>query len=225
MWQRIVGGCDLVLAALIAVGGLGLMLYLNQKLDAAAVAALAGALFGGAAVLVGNWINRRDTVQRVSADLVRRRASLKTMIGAELVNVVAGHMGAKDILDAAIISMRAGGHVGDRLDMARYMPREMPFTDGLGVEILALDQQAIDALATLRSNLAITRMSMAAITDGRERFGLLQCTALGDAIRQDMAILATTFACIAPTRQLALPGEPAEPATEILRRLALPLDG
>jgi hypothetical protein len=225
MCQRILGVSDLVLAALAALVGIGLMLYLNQKLDGSAASALAGALFGCAALLIGNWINRRAALQRDRVDSERRRSAMTTMIAAELVNVVAGHISAMDIVDSAIIAMRVGGNVGDHLDMTPYMPRAMPFTDGLSVEIFALNQTTIDALAALRSNLAITRMSMNAITKGRDRFSLSQVASLASAIRHDMAILATIFAFVAPTRKLSLPGKPAELATAILQRLSVPLAG
>lgn len=181
-----------------------------------------GALFGGAAVLGGNWINRRNERQRASEDLERRRSALKTLIAAELAIAAVGHIGARDLIDAALESKQAGGPVGDTLDMRPYTPRDMPFTDNLGVELLALEQPAIDALAMLRSNLAITRMRMEAITEGRERFGLLQIMALANAIRFDLGILADAFAHISPTRTLALPDQPAELATTLLRRLAAP---
>lgn len=44
--------------------------------------------------------------------------------------------------------------------MSPSRPRQMPFTESLGMKLLALEQGVIDAIATLRSNLAATRKSM-----------------------------------------------------------------
>ena len=68
---EIVGGemrrlIDLVLFVLLMAGALWLMYWQNNRLDAAAVSTLAGALFGGAAVVLGNWINRSNEWQRAT---------------------------------------------------------------------------------------------------------------------------------------------------------------
>lgn len=104
--------------------------------------------------------------------------------------------------------------------MSWYFPRDMPLTDGLGVELLTLEQPAIDSFATLRSNLAITRMSMEEVTKGQARFGLLRITALSNGLRHDMGVLADAFEHIAPICKLALPDSQAELATVILRRMS-----
>jgi hypothetical protein len=219
MWHRIVGNIDLVLAAFLVILGLGFMVGRSQKLDATAVATLVGALFGGATLLLGNWISRSNERKRAAEAREQRCAKLKTLIAAELVNVAAGLIDAKDIVDAAFATIRAGGSVADRLDMNSYLPRDMPLTDCLGVELLILEQPAIDSLATLRSNLAITRMSMEEVTRG-ERFGLLRITALSNGIRHDMELLSEAFEHIAPTRKLELPDQQAELASVILRRMS-----
>ncbi len=218
MWHRIVGNIDLVLVAGLIILCLGLMAWQHQKMDAAAVATLVGALFGGAALLLGNWISRYNERQRATEAMAQRRAKLKTLIGAELVNVAAGLIGTKRIVDAALTTLQAGGHEGEQLDMSSCYPRDMPFTDHLGVELLILEQPAIDSLATLRSNLAITRMSMEEATRGAY-FGLLCITALSSVLGHDISVLADAFEHIAPTRRLQLPDQQAELATVILRRM------
>lgn len=219
MWQRNVSNIDWVLAALLVILGLGLMAWQSQQLDAAAVATLVGALFGGAAVLLGNWISRRNEKQRATEALEQRRAKLTTLIAAEIVNVAVGLIDAKDLLGAALETLQAGGPVTDHLDMSHYLPRDLPLTDRLGVELLILEQPAIDSLATLRTNLAITRMLMEEVTRGG-RFGLLRITALSNGLRHDMGVLADVFEHIAPARKLALPDQQAELATVILRRMS-----
>ncbi|HTR24385.1 MAG TPA: hypothetical protein VMI10_10400 [Terriglobales bacterium] len=226
-WQRSFGeNGDLVLVVVLVAFGFWLLtghseiLGLNPKPDAAAVATLVGALFGGAAILLGNWINRYNERKRAASDLRQRRTKLKALIAAELVDVFAGLIGTKELLDAALSTLNAGGHVDDQLDMTWIMPRNMPFTERLGVELLTLEQPAIDALVTLRSNLAITRKDMVAVTEGRERFGLLRITALSRGVAHGMAVLAKAFELIAPDRKLALQGQPPELAIAILNRMA-----
>jgi hypothetical protein len=219
-YRSILENSDLWLCFVLAGFGLFVMQRQFSTLDAAAVATLAGALFGGAAVLLGNWINRYNQRHGASEDLEQRRAIIKTLIAAELVNVAAGLIGAKYVMDAALTTWNVGGLVHSQPDLSREMPRNMPFTDGLGAELLILEQPAIDALATLRSNLSITRLQMEAVTAGREHFGLLKITALANGLAHDMSVLADAFAHIAPARQLALADQAAELATTVLRRMA-----
>jgi hypothetical protein len=56
----------MVLFVLLTAGAFLLMYWQNNRLDAAAVSTLAGALFGGAAVLLGNWISRSNEWQRAA---------------------------------------------------------------------------------------------------------------------------------------------------------------
>ena len=180
---------------------------------------LAGALFGGAAVLLGNWINRVNSRHQNFCEIEERREKLKALVGAELVNVAVGLIGAKNLMDAAIVSAVAQGSVATQLDMGRYRPRAMPFTDSLGTELLILEHRAIDALTTLRSNLAITTREMDEITSGTT-FRLLKATALSNGLGHDMTILAKALECFIPTRKLTVPGKEPELATTILKRAA-----
>ncbi|WP_207000879.1 hypothetical protein [Trinickia mobilis] len=218
MMRLNVGFSDLLLCGLLVVGASWLVW--QQTLGPDAIATLAGALFGGAAILLGNWIGRRAEREKVAEEQRQRQAAVKSMVAAELVNVTAGLLDAKRIVDAAVVTRQAGGHVPDHFDMTQYLPRQMPFTDSLGVELLILGRPAIDALATLCSNLALTRATMLAITEGRAGFDLMQMTSLSNAIKHDMSVLADAFLHIAPTRELQLPGQPMENAVALLDRLS-----
>lgn len=221
MLYRIVGWSELVL--FVALIGCGIWFVASHPwgLDASAAASLAGALFGGAAVLLGNWINRANSRHQNVREMESRRMKLKALIAAELVNVAAGLISAKELMDAAIISAKAQGSVPTQFDMSRYRPRAMPFTDSLGTELLLLEHQAIDALTTLRSNLAVTRQDMDEITAGAT-FTLLKATALSNGLGHDMTILAKALERIAPTRKLQLSGKEPELATGMLNRAAQP---
>jgi hypothetical protein len=224
LMTRITNHIDLVLfAALVAFGWYVLACRpWGIGHDQAAAAGLAGALFGGAALLLGNWINRANDRFKAAQDQAGQVEKLNTMIAAELVNVACGLMSAKQLVDSAVISARAGGQVPDALDLSLYRPRQMPFTCGLGTKLLALEKEAIDAIATLQSNLAVTRQGMDEVTAGA-RFGLLKATSLSNCLGHDMAVLAEVFTHIAPTRRFSIADAEPELATEILKRAAKPL--
>lgn len=222
LFVRLLRNSDLLWVVALLAGCGWLIRSQGVSADSASVATLVGALVGGAAVLLGNWINRYDERRRAAIDADHRRAKIKALIAAELVDVAAGLLGAKRLLDAALTSLQAGGPVADQLDMTSVTPRGMPFAESLGMDLFNLEQPAIDALVTLRSNLSITRMNMAAVTEGRDRFGLLSITALSEGIRQDMGVLAKAFECIAPGRKLEIDDKPPELASVIMTRMALP---
>ncbi|NHR04474.1 hypothetical protein HA052_04615 [Chromobacterium haemolyticum] len=211
---------DLVLFVVLVAGGWYILICSEQ--DRAAAAGLAGALFGGAALLLGNWINRANDRSKAAQEQADQVEKLKTLIAAELVDVACGLMNSKQLVDAAIVSLNAGGHVDESLDMSAYRPRQMPFTDSLGAKVLVMGTGAIDAIVMLRSNLAVTRQRMDEVTAGA-RFGLLKATSLSSSLGHDMGVLAETFEHVAPDRKLLLPdaGEP-ELVTEILKRAAKP---
>ena len=62
--HRITAWIDLVLFLALVAFGTWVVVYQPWKLDGAAAASLAGALFGGAALLLGNWINRSSERHR-----------------------------------------------------------------------------------------------------------------------------------------------------------------
>ena len=205
-------------AVFIFAVAIGLVLAVCRPwgLNQAAAATLAGALFGGAAVVLGNGLNRWED-WRKRKDRVR---SLKTLIAAELVDVACGLLPAKEEMDAAITSAQAGGNITTPPIWSSCWPRPMPFTWGLGMELLALGQPAIDALTTLRSNLATTRSLMDQFAGAP--FGLLKAISLSTSLGQSMKVLSEAFIHIAPDRKFQLPGKKPELATSILDRASNP---
>jgi len=160
MIRRVMNWIDLLLFLALVSVGIWIIACLPWGLKTEAAASLAGALFGAAAVLLGSWISRSNEQHKAAASLERRSDALKALISAELVNLAAGLLGSKHIMDAAIRTIRAGGPAPGQLDLSDYLPRGMPFMESLGVELLLLDGKAIDALTTLRANLAQTRRTM-----------------------------------------------------------------
>ena len=68
---------DLALFLMLAIFGLCLVAYRPWGLDPVAAASLAGALFGGAALLLGNWINRTYESRRFNNERAQRVEMLK----------------------------------------------------------------------------------------------------------------------------------------------------
>ena len=216
--QRLRSLSDLLLFVALIAFAAWLMWWQSNRLDAAAVATLVGALVGGAALLLGNWITRWNERTRAQEALDERRAKLKTLITAELVSIAAGLLQAKTLVDAALEQIHSAGGTIPGSEIASTLPREMPLTTSLGAELLLLEQPALDALVTLQTNLAISRINLEQFADADVQFGLLRLGALAVGLGHDMSILAQCFERISPTRELQLPGEQPALASEILKQ-------
>ncbi|BAP88347.1 uncharacterized protein E1O_12160 [Burkholderiales bacterium GJ-E10] len=218
---KVLSNFDLLLSALLVLTGMKLIRYPTAGSDPAATATLVGALFGGAAVLFGSWVTRWSAKRQSEEELVRRRQNLCSLIAAELVNLAAGLLTAKQFVDAAVSQLQAGQPLAGHFDMSWCVPRELPLTQSLGVDLQALDAPTLDALATLLSNLSLTRRQMNEITSGSASLGsLLTATALSRGIGHDMTVLAAVFEHVAPNRKLAMADKPSEFITKILRDAA-----
>lgn len=219
MWSRVVENSELVVcipllvAVVMLVRGVG-----REKPDEAIVwATLAGALVGGVAILLGSWIARFNEEKKTAQELDRHRAQLRTLITAELVNVAAGLIGAYEFIEAARISLESqSGTIP--LDLTSHLPREMPFTIGLGIDLCTLDPAELDALITLQSNLTISRNQMRGETIRDGGSWRLQVIQLANGVRFTMEILAQCFERIAPTRKITMPGKPADLCSVVLRQ-------
>jgi hypothetical protein len=183
-------------------------------------AALAGAFIGAFAVLVGNWINRRNELRRREEQRVEQIAKTKSLVTAELVNVATGMIGAEDTLSGFVRAFLTGAATHERYDLGYLSPRLMPRTTALSNELLLLDTRTIDVLATLESNMAISKRTMDEVTRGERPFSLLSAQQIVGMVRHDMGILAQAFDQFAPTRQLQLPGQQPQLAGTILRQRA-----
>jgi hypothetical protein len=223
MWRRIVPFSDLVLVVVLVAAAY--LWWPRNRTDAEVGATLAGALFGGAAVLLGNWINRwneqqraAEVTRRAAEDLERRRYQLKSLIAAELSDVAAGLLGALQFATAARAGvLQRGGPLP--VNMSMHLPRAMPFTFSLGEGLWVLEPLAINALATVRANLTVLRSTMEDVTAG-EGAGWSDVNRLLNTLRHTMVELAKAFDQIAPAHMLRAEDKPPERASLILRRAA-----
>jgi hypothetical protein len=193
-WRSLVENVDVVLCALLVAAALWLLKGLSHEKpeEAIVMATLAGALFGAAAILLGNWIGRLNERMKNAEDLEHRRDRLKALITAELVNVAACLLGADEIIDAARVTLEStSGTLSP--DLKLYLPRDMPFTFGLGVELCIFEQPVIDALVTLRSNLAITREGMEEISSRDGGAWRMDIIRLANGLRNTMNVAAECF--------------------------------
>lgn len=225
--NRVFRAADLVL--FIGLVGLGLWCVTQRPwgLQPTDAAALAGALFGSAAALLGNWINRINELRKADEERGQRVEALRAVIADELANVAAGLIDAKRLMDAGVAQVQATGAGLGQIDLTIHLPRPMPCTDGFGIALLDLGPKAAALLTTLRSNLAVTRTDMDSVSaEVRITHGLSLLTAmrLSNGLGHAMRIVAQAFAEIAPERRMTLPGSEDEPelASILLDRASAP---
>jgi hypothetical protein len=218
---RVLPWVDLILFLFLGLAGTWVITYRPWSFDAPSAAALAGAMYGGAAVLLGNWINRFSEWRRLVGESALRLEKIKILIAAELVDVAIGLIESKRLMDAAITSLHAGGPVSPMLNLRCCLPRPLSLTDSLGTEILKFEGAAIDALTTLRANLSITTRRMEAITGG-ETFGLLTATELSNGLAHDLEVLSQAVRLVAPNRKVAIRSGRPELLIDLLQQAASP---
>jgi hypothetical protein len=190
------------------------------KLNPPVIGAFTGALVGAAATMLGGLLARLATRADTASSNARRRAAIRTLISAELVNVAAGYMRLQQTLRAAERTLDVGGTVSTLQDFSNEMPRAMPLTSTLGAELIVLSTSEIDVLSTLISNMDLTRRRLEEFSVGKRSLDLLTIPSLSQEIAHDLDILAQAFERFAPSGRLAIGSQPPEPASVLLRRLA-----
>jgi hypothetical protein len=220
MQHPIVKYTDLAFAIALVVAGVISLRYIK---DPAAAAGLAGALFGGAAILFGNWINRMYEARRAVEDLGRRRSSLRKLIAAELVTTAVGYLNAKRETATSLspgASHVAGVFAPVLSAIGQNLPRSLALTGSLGTELLILEESAIDALITFQGCLAMTRMNVDHALERGPLVSRLVVMGIDSLVAHDMGLLAECFEKIAPTRKMQMPDKQPELASELLRLVA-----
>jgi hypothetical protein len=154
--SRILSASDLLLFLILAALGCWFVWYRPAALDVGSASTLAGAMYGAAALLLGNWINRWNEARREEIESIERAGKLKVLTTARLVDVACAVMTSKRLADAAFTS-RVAVHASDLLGP---FPRPVSFVRDLGEDLHLVNDAAIDALATLESNLEITRQNL-----------------------------------------------------------------
>jgi hypothetical protein len=203
--MRIVGSStNFLVGSILLILGVALPLANVGQLNGEALSTLAGALIGGSILIFGNGIIELDARRRSAAAIADRRKKVVTIVTGELIGVAAELMTIKQLVDAACMQAHAGGTLPSRIGAS--LSGVMPLTSGLGTEILLLDNDALDALTTLQSNIAISRDE-------------LEKTLVAPA-QLTMEILAKCLERIAPERKLAAAGGQPEFASVVLRSAA-----
>lgn len=143
-------------------------------------------LFG---ILADRWLMQQ------TKEIERREniTKIQNLVTAELLDIAAGMIVAKEYMDAAVATANAGGSLPSKDNLRHITPQRIPFTDNLGTTLLLLGPRQNDVLAILRLNLAVTSSSMDEVTVGQLSFGLLSAQALRESIRCNMQIVAKAF--------------------------------
>jgi hypothetical protein len=205
---------DLLVALFLVASGVGTLAYVVNP----AAMGLGGSLIGAGVGLVGHWFNRlyqRLAKEKRDAAEIRK---IKALVTAELVNVSFGLIGAERSLAACVKAIYAGASVGG--DVYGLSPRPIPRTSGMSSELLLLTEREIDVLATLESNLALTRLAVDEVATKHATMSLLVAQRLLGHVRGDMDLLRQAFECFAPERKFQLEDGKPELATEILGRIS-----
>ena len=193
-----------------------LMWWQNNRLDAGAVATLVGALFGAAALLLGNLINSVDERARAREVLEARRAKVKTLISTELINVAVDLFNVKDSLDARM-QQAAQGVLITALRVDVGLPRGIPLSVALGAELLILQQAELDSLITLQANLEVTRQELQKASNQIAALTQTRVQGLIAGAKEDMELLAECFEAIAPQREMRLETKGQKRTSVLLR--------
>jgi len=94
--RRAFASPDFVLFLVLTLFAMGIMCWQHDNIRAEAASTLAGAIFGGAALLLGNWPNRFGEATRERNSLATQKQKVEAVITAELRTVAIGLITAKD---------------------------------------------------------------------------------------------------------------------------------
>jgi len=156
--RRAFASPDFVLFLVLTLFAIGIMWWQHGTIRAEAASTLAGAIFGGAALLLGNWLNRFGEATRERNSLATRKQKLEAVITAELRTVAIGLITAKDhFLGLSREAPQDPDHTVKTAVAALLAPTDLPLTMGLGGELFILDTAALDALITLQDALTNLR--------------------------------------------------------------------
>jgi hypothetical protein len=100
-------------------------------------------LIGAAAAVFAAKLERLQNKVDEDSVATSRGRKVKALI-AELVNVAAGLIGTKRLLQSAADTAESGGTLPDQIELSASLPRSMPLTAALGTELLLLSERQLD---------------------------------------------------------------------------------
>jgi hypothetical protein len=152
--------------------------------------ALAGALIGGAGVILGGSLEAAERRRAAARDEEILRSKLKTLIAAELVSVALGYVTAHRFISGSLDALQHGAPAEPTTDLSEYGPTPLSWATALLSESLVLSERQLDILVTLGTNMAMTRLALREVGTGARPFNMLSAQRLKDGITHDMDILA-----------------------------------
>lgn len=205
MLRNIKNNIDIYLAIFLVVMGIAILIFPWVE-KSEIKGALAGALISGAALLLGNWINRYNDRYLVEEETEKNRVKLKALIVPNLVNVFYNLMYIKNQLDN--FSEYSVGY-NEKLEDSEFYDfiSKISVTilslEYLGAELLLLEKHDINSLAMLRIGLEETRILVGNISLYRGQHAF-DNPFLSEKIKANMGLLCTAFEQITPTLELNL---------------------
>lgn len=211
--------CNFDILIMFALFTLGIVILINpwKLFEGDTKGALAGALWGGATLLLGNWINRYNDRRLVEEEITGRRDKSKVLITSELDHVARNLFYAREKIDGIFSAINKVQVIDSQgLDMSRYYPQTLYFFDHLGIDIIILDKNTVDSLVALRSNLEMSKISTERLSrtthidaSNAIKFSLI--------LKSNMDCLCKAFKNIEPNHKFKLGDQPEQLIIEMLQ--------
>jgi len=208
-----------VIGGLITLAAAAIYFGARFSLQGDVTGALAGALIGGAGVVLGGTLERSDARRGGELEREALRGKLKTLIAAELVGVALGYVTAYEFMSRSLDALQNGAPSQSEIDLSRYTPGPLSWATDFRSESLVLTERQLDVLLTLGINMVVTRKSLGELGSNGRSLNLLSASALKNGIEHDIGLLAEAFEEFAPARKLQFPGKDPELASVYLRRM------
>lgn len=216
MCRNIKANVDIYLAILLIIMSIGILIFPMEN-NSETKGALVGALISGATLLFGNWVNRHNDRSLVEEEIEGRQVKLKALIAPELVNILGKLIYAKNYLEEDWIAVKANEGAEGVIDWPPSFPMAMLSLEYLGVELLILEEHAIDSLTKLRISLEEMRRHMDLVRPDSNYSRFVIESLLKD-IKSNMENLLKSFEHIAPTLPWKSIYQPEELIIKILRQ-------
>src|SRR5688572_11785903 len=118
----------IIAAVLAALGFVVPLIGPSLGLDSTITGTFSGALIGAAAAVFAAKLERVQNEADEQTIATSRSHKVKALIAAELVNVAAGLIDTKQLLQSAVATVEAGRPLPEQIDLSASLPRSMPFT-------------------------------------------------------------------------------------------------
>ncbi|MDE1902115.1 MAG: hypothetical protein KGI37_10820 [Alphaproteobacteria bacterium] len=197
--------------------GLGILFIRHPFIDdKGAAATLVGALWGAAAILLGNGLNRHYEQAEEKEELQEKQNNLRALLMTEIVRIMINHMESTRLF---VTAHQISTGISPQIECLSHVPADAVIFDSLVREIICLPKREIDALATFYGNLEMTRKLLreTAANGGAE---VLAASRIAGAMQHDCAVAAEVVTFLAPQRKIQTTNGTPELLIDLLRKAA-----